>query len=99
MEVSIMSPVVHNKANPRKRNPVIEPAVEPTVVICGEDGQELVGVCDGPDEGGQCPWADVEGRLPCNGNWIVAGGWTLKVAEDARGCPIAMLGISPPDTA
>lgn len=89
-----MSPVVHNKTNPPKRTKKNEPVAANTVVICGEDGQELIGVCDGPDHHGQCPWKDVEGRLPCNGSWIVAGGWTLKVAEDATGCPAAMLGLT-----
>ena len=90
-----MSPVVRNKTNPQKRVQKSDTIDETGVVICSEDGQELVGVCDGPEADGRCPWADVEGHLPCNGNWIAAGGWTLKVAEDARGCPVAMLGLTP----
>lgn len=93
-----MSPVVHNKKNPQIRARDAEPVPETTVVICSDDGQELVGVCDGPGPHGECPWADVEGRLPCNGSWIVAGGWTLKVADDATGCPVAMLGLSDGET-
>jgi hypothetical protein len=93
-----MSPVVHNKTNPQTRSKESEQAAANTVVICGEDGLDLIGVCDGPDELGRCPFAGVDG-LPCNGSWIVVGGWTLKVAEEAVGCPVAMLGLSARDAA
>jgi hypothetical protein len=89
-----MSPVVHNKINPKPRKAQQELVAETTIVIASEDGQELVGVCDGPTKNGECPWKDVEGRLPCIGSLIVAGGWTLKVAEDATRCPAAMLGLA-----
>ena len=88
-----MSPVVHNKVNPQRRTRG-GPVAETSVVICSEDGQELVGVCEGPDQHGRCPFAGADGHLPCNGSWIVAGGWTLKVAEDATRCPAAMLGLA-----
>jgi hypothetical protein len=94
-----MSPVVHEKTNLQKRSKRNEPVLPSTVVICGEDGQELVGVCGGPDEQGRCPWVDVEGRLPCDGSWIVSRGWTLRVAAEATGCPVAMLGMSTADAA
>ena len=89
-----MSPVVHNKINPHERTRHGSVA-ESGVVICGKDGQEFVGVCDGPDKYGQCPFVQADGHLPCDGLWIVAGGWTLKVAPDAIACPVAMLGLTP----
>ena len=89
-----MSPVVHNKINPHERTKIRASVPNTTVFIGGEDGQELVGVCDGPTSNGQCPWRDVEGHLPCNGSWIVAGGWELKVAEDSTHCPVVMLGLA-----
>ncbi|MEO8457246.1 MAG: hypothetical protein ABI559_05480 [Chloroflexota bacterium] len=89
-----MSPVVHNKIDPHEHTPRKQRAAEDeSIVICGEHDGELVAVCAGPDMHGTCPWKDVEGRLPCNGNWIAAGGWTLKVADDATACPAAMLGL------
>jgi hypothetical protein len=65
-----------------------------TALICSEDGKSL-GVCDGPLASGRCPWQGVDGRLPCNGAWLTANGWTFQVAEDARLCPLAALGIAP----
>jgi hypothetical protein len=38
-----------------------------TTLICTEDGDRLVGICDGPDQASDCPWADAEGRLPYTG--------------------------------
>jgi hypothetical protein len=64
-----------------------------TALICKDDGQS-VGVCDGPLASGRCPWQGAEGRLPCDGAWLTASGWTFKVAEDARLCPLAVLGIA-----
>lgn len=64
--------------------------------ICTEDGQRLVGICEGPDRAGRCPSA-AEGHLPCTGSWLMtSGGWTFKVADDAIDCPLAVLGIASP---
>jgi hypothetical protein len=38
-----------------------------TTLTCTEDGERLVGICDGPDQASRCPWADAEGRLPYTG--------------------------------
>src|SRR6266516_4505518 len=63
--------------------------------ICTEDGSGVVGICDGPDYRGLCPWADSEGKLPCNSRWLMTSGWMFKVTEDAAICPLAALGLSP----
>lgn len=64
--------------------------------ICTEDGQRLVGICEGPDRAGRCPSA-AEGHLPCTGSWLMtSGGWTFKVADDAIDCPLAVLGLASP---
>lgn len=65
-------------------------------LICTEDGEGLVGICDGPDQAGRCPWADGEGRLPCTGSWLMTSGWMFKVADDAIACPLAVLGLASP---
>lgn len=63
-----------------------------SVVICSEEGEALVGMCDGPEHGGSCPWADSNGRLPCSGLWLSTEGWQFKVAEDAKEvCPLAVV--------
>lgn len=63
-----------------------------SVLICGEDGDALVGMCDGPEPGGSCPWAGPDGRLPCNGSWLSTQGWQVKIAEDATYlCPLTVL--------
>jgi hypothetical protein len=62
--------------------------------ICTEDGKGLVGICDGPDYRGLCPWADSEGKLPCNSQWLMTSGWMFKVTEDPAICPLAALGLS-----
>jgi hypothetical protein len=65
-------------------------------LICTEDGQRLVGICEGPGRAGRCPSA-AEGRLPCTGSWLMtSGGWTFKVADDAIACPLAVLGLASP---
>jgi hypothetical protein len=64
-------------------------------LICTEDGQGLVGICDGPAKRGHCPWADAERKLPCNGSWLMTNGWMFKVADDAAICPMAALGLTP----
>jgi hypothetical protein len=66
--------------------------------ICTEDGKGLVGICDGPDYRGLCPWSDSEGRLPCNSQWLMTSGWMFKVKEDAALCPLAALGLTPTPT-
>jgi len=66
--------------------------------ISTEDGKGLVGICDGPDYRGLCPWADPEGKLPCKSQWLMTSGWMFKVTEDAAICPLAALGLSPPPT-
>lgn len=66
--------------------------------ICTEDGKGLIGICDGPDHRGLCPWVDSEGKLPCNSQWLMTSGWMFKVTEDAAICPLAALGLSPPPT-
>jgi hypothetical protein len=65
-----------------------------TTLICTEDGERLVGICDGPDQASCCPWADAEGRLPCTGSWLMTSGWMFKVADDATACPLAVLGLA-----
>jgi hypothetical protein len=72
-----------------------EDAFGAQTLICTEDGQGLVGICDGPDKGGHCPWEDLEGKLPCNGSWLMTNGWMFKVADDAAICPMAALGLTP----
>jgi len=67
-------------------------------LICTEDGTGLVGICDGPDNRGHCPWADTQGRLPCSSEWLMTSGWMFKVADDAAICPLAALGLSPTPT-
>ena len=63
-----------------------------SVVICSDAGEALVGMCDGPEPGGQCPWASPDGRLPCSGSWLSTRGWQFKVAEDAMDvCPLAVV--------
>jgi hypothetical protein len=62
--------------------------------ICTEDGTGVVGICDGPDYRGLCPWADSEGKLPCNSQWLMTSGWMFKVTEDAAICPLVALGLS-----
>jgi hypothetical protein len=71
-----------------------EDAFGAQTLICTEDGQGLVGICDGPDDGGYCPWANAEGKLPCNGSWLMTSGWMFKVAGDAAICPVAALGLT-----
>ncbi len=66
--------------------------------ICTEDGSGVVGICDGPDYRGLCPWADSEGKLPCKSQWLMTSGWMFKVTEDAAICPLAALGLSPTAT-
>lgn len=62
--------------------------------ICTEDGTGEVGICDGPDYQGLCPWADSESKLPCKSQWLMTSGWMFKVTEDAVICPLAALGLS-----
>ena len=63
-----------------------------SVVIYSEDGEALVGMCDGPGPGGSCPRACPDGRLPCNGSWLSTQGWQAKIAEDATYlCPLTVL--------
>lgn len=63
-----------------------------SVVICSEEGEALVGMCDGPEPDACCPWADSNGRLPCSGLWLSTEGWQFKVAEDATEvCPLAIV--------
>jgi hypothetical protein len=77
------------------QSPSTEDHGAPTL-ICTEDGQRLVGLCEGPDGAGRCPWA-AEGHLPCTGSWLMtSGGWTFKVADDAMACPLAVLGLASP---
>jgi hypothetical protein len=71
-----------------------EDAFGAQTLICTEDGQGLVGICDGPDKGGRCPWADPEGKLPCNGSWLMTNGWMFKVADEPAICPMAALGLT-----
>ena len=89
-----MSPVVHNKVNPKPRHS--KPNEEPIApaVILNEEGDDIIGVCDGPISDGSCPWADQQGQLPCHGKYLVAGGFPFKVAEDARLCTVASLGLA-----
>lgn len=88
-----MSPVVHNKINPQPRRQVIELDPWPTVIL-SEEGDSVLGVCDGPRTDGSCPWAGKHGGVECAGNWVVSGGWPFKVAEDAVVCPVAALGLA-----
>jgi hypothetical protein len=88
-----MSPVVHNKIDPQPRTTREEDTLTPAVIL-NEEGDEIVGVCDGPLPNGHCPWADCEGHLPCNNKYLVAGGFPFKVAEDAKLCPVAVLGLA-----
>lgn len=88
-----MSPVVHNKIDPQpRRHEAEEESIAPAVIL-NEQGDEIIGVCDGPLTDGTCPWADHQGHLPCNGKYLVAGGFPFKVAEDAKVCPVAALGL------
>jgi hypothetical protein len=63
-------------------------------LICTEDGTGLIGICDGPDTRGQCPWAGADGNLPCKGSWLTTSGWMFKVAENPVACPVAALGLA-----
>lgn len=72
----------------------IEKREEILTEICDEDGRPI-GVCDGPEDNGLCPWAAENGGIPCTGAWLTSMGWTFKVADDARSiCPLAILGIT-----
>lgn len=72
--------------------PVSGGEYQASVVICSEEGEALVGMCDGPEPSGHCPWADPDGRLPCNGSWLSTQGWQFKVAQDATHlCPLTTL--------
>ena len=64
-----------------------------SVVITEEGAKTVVGYCEGPDPGGRCPYRAEDGRLPCGGSWLSTDGWTLQVAEDAKDCPVTVLGI------
>jgi hypothetical protein len=64
-----------------------------TTLICTEDGERLVGICEGPDRAGRCPSA-AEGHLPCTGSWLMTSGWMFKVADDSVACPLAVLGLA-----
>ncbi len=67
-----------------------------SVVICDEDGKAFVGMCDGPEQQGSCPWKDSTGRLPCSGLWLSTEGWQFKVASDAKDiCPLAVMLAKP----
>jgi hypothetical protein len=74
------------------QSPSTEDHGAPTL-ICTEDGQRLVGICEGPDRAGRCPSA-AEGQLPCTGSWLMTSGWMFKVADDAIACPLAVLGLA-----
>ena len=81
-----MSPIVRNKIDPK---PHPRPATDET-----SDTYAFEAIaCNGPDEHGACPWASEDGKLPCDGDWITANGWTFRVAEDATLCPLTSLGI------
>jgi hypothetical protein len=67
---------------------------EASVMICTEEGEEMVGMCDGPGHEGTCPWADADGRVPCNSTWLVTNGWMFKVADDAKVCPVSVLDLA-----
>ena len=88
-----MSPIVHNKIDPKPRLRRREESTPPAVIL-NEEGDQIIGVCDGPLSDGKCPWAGHEGHLPCNGKYLVAGGFPFKVAEDAKVCPVAALGLA-----
>jgi hypothetical protein len=67
---------------------------EASVMICTERGEGMVGMCDGPDREGKCPWAEADGRVPCNSTWLATNGWMFKVADDAKACPVSVLDLA-----
>jgi hypothetical protein len=64
------------------------------VVIYGLDGENAIDICQGPEVDGSCPRTlTPEGCVQCAGMWLGAG-WKFKAAEDAKACPVAMLGLA-----
>lgn len=62
-------------------------------LIYTHDQSAIEDVCDGPDDVGRCPRAEVGDAAACAGRWIMAKGWNFKVAADAGACPLVALGM------
>lgn len=92
MEMAMLDLAQLSRAVLDSEQPIVTDETPASVVICTEDGKALAGMCDGPEADGCCPWADSDGRLPCDGLWLASQGWQFKVAEDATYvCPLAVV--------
>ena len=79
----------------RDRPPFASPESAGTVrvFIYGQDEATIADQCAGPDGAGGCPRANLGRPVACAERRIVANGWTIRVATDARYCPLAALGV------
>lgn len=72
-----------------------EAAGAPTLIY-DREGTMIEERCTGPEPTGRCPRAGPGCPVACAGRWILATGWNFKVAADATSCPLAFLGLVPP---
>lgn len=92
MEMAMLDLAQLSRAVMASKKPSSSGEYQASVAICSEDGEPLVGMCDGPAPGGECPWVSPDGKLPCSGSWLSTQGWQFKVAEDATYlCPLSAL--------
>jgi len=82
----------------RDRPPFASPESAGTVrvFIYGQDEATIADQCAGPDGAGGCPRANLGRPVACAERRIVANGWTIRVATDAKYCPVAALGVVRP---
>jgi hypothetical protein len=63
------------------------------LVYSEENGTLVERVCHGPDREGNCPMRSDGELVACAGKRVAVGGWDLPIAQDARRCPLAGLGL------
>jgi hypothetical protein len=91
-DVALLYRTVHPDA-PSTELEDLETPPAAALVYSEDNGTFVERICHGPDEGGNCPLGSNGDLVACAGKRVAMGGWDLPIAQDARRCPLAGLGL------